>query len=323
MLGAITGDIVGSVYENNENKTKDFPLFKPNCEFTDDTVLTIAVADAIMSDRNYADKLKSYYRRYPDADYGTRFAKWGASDSYKPYNSWGNGSAMRVSPIGFAFKDLDTVLKEAKRTAQVTHNHPEGIKGAQAVAAAIFLAKTDHSKVEIKVYVEKNFGYNLSQPLEETRSGYEFDVSCQGSVPPAIIAFLESTDFEDGIRNAISLGGDSDTIGCMTGGISEAFYGGVPKAITKQVFNYLDDGLLTIIKHFYSTLHDSNLSKASNKNIEKSFKSNKSYDSKNGSGLGKDSSENYAITTVDKALDKAKDWFSKSVVEEVLKEENS
>lgn len=252
MLGAIAGDIIGSVYEKNSVKTKDFPLFSAKCRFTDDTVLTVAVADVVLNGGEYADQLKLYYRRYPKAGYGMNFMIWGSSSSSEPYNSWGNGSAMRVSPVGFAFTDLDSVLREAKRSAEVTHNHPEGIKGAQATAAAIFLARTGYEKGVIKSYIETTIGYDLGQTLKTIRPGYRFDVSCQGSVPQAILAFLESTDFEDAIRNAVSLGGDSDTIACITGGIAEAFYGGVSEPIAEQALVRLDQPLSAVTREFSS-----------------------------------------------------------------------
>ncbi len=252
MLGAIAGDIIGSIYERNGIKTKDFPVFSPGCCFTDDTVLTVAIADAILNGGEYAERLKQYYRRYPNAGYGKSFRDWGKSDSSEPYNSWGNGSAMRVSPVGFAFDNLDTVLREAKCTAEVTHNHPEGIKGAQATAAAVFLARTGNDKAAIKSYIETTFNYDLEQTLNQIRPTYRFDVSCQGSVPQAIIAFLESTDFEDAIRNAVSLGGDSDTIACIAGGIAQAFYNGVPEPIAHQALGYLDDYLRGVTLEFKS-----------------------------------------------------------------------
>jgi len=256
MLGAIAGDIIGSVYEGSNLKTKDFPLFHSQCCFTDDTVLTIAVADVILNagkflhSNKYIHKFKWYYHRYPNAGYGGSFREWAKSSSREPYNSWGNGSAMRVSPIGFAFNDLDTVLKEAQRSAEVTHNHPEGIKGAQATAAAIFLARTGNNKASIKAYIQNTFGYDLELTLDQIRPTYSFDVSCQGSVPQAITAFLESSDFEDGIRNAVSIGGDSDTIACITGGIADAFYGGVPNAIAQWALCQLNDHLWTVTEDF-------------------------------------------------------------------------
>ncbi|MBE9170261.1 ADP-ribosylglycohydrolase family protein [Pleurocapsales cyanobacterium LEGE 06147] len=252
MLGAIAGDIIGSVYEGNNIKTKDCPLFSPHCRFTDDTVLTVAIADALLHNQEYAKLLKQYYRHYLHAGYGMNFKIWGESSSNEPYNSWGNGSAIRVSPIGFAFNDLDLVLAEAKRTAEVTHNHPEGIKGAQATAAAIFLARNGYDKIAIASYLETTFAYDLSQTLEAIRPNYQFDISCQGSVPQAIIAFLESVNFEDAIRNAISLGGDSDTIAAIAGSIAQAFYCGVPKSIARQTLMYLDRSLRVATEKFMS-----------------------------------------------------------------------
>src|SRR4051812_33646492 len=231
MLGAIAGDIIGSVYEALPIKTTHFRLFHPLCRFTDDTVLTVALADSLLHGIPYLDLLKRYYRAYPRAGYGGFFHEWAQSVDSQPYNSWGNGSAMRVSPVGFAFETLEDVLEQAKKSAEVTHDHPEGIKGAQAVASAIFLARTGQTKEQIKKYVETAFGYHLDTPLDEIRRTYEFEVSCQKSVPQAIRAFLESDDFEDAVRKAISLGGDSDTLACMAGGIAQAYYGGVPEAI--------------------------------------------------------------------------------------------
>jgi len=256
MLGAIAGDIIGSVYERKNIKTKDFPLFDRQCCFTDDTVLTVAVAEVILDagdllhSEQYIEQFKSYFRRYPFAGYGGTFRNWANSHNSEPYNSWGNGSAMRVSPIGFAFNDLDTVLYEAKRSAEITHNHPEGIKGAQATAAAIFLARTNNTKPAIKSYIQTTFGYDLEPTLDDIRPYYKFDVSCQGSVPQAMIAFLESQDYEDAIRNAISLGGDSDTIACIAGGIAQAYYGGVPKAIADQALSHLNEHLSSITAQF-------------------------------------------------------------------------
>lgn len=252
MIGAIIGDIVGSIYEWNNIKTKEFPLFKPNCFFTDDSVLTIAVADAIEkggTKEDFIQSIKTFGRKYPNAGYGGNFRKWLLSDQVKPYNSYGNGSAMRVSPIAFAYDDLKVVEEKAKISAEITHNHPEGIKGAQATAACIFLARSNYTKDEIKKYVEKTYGYNLDRRLDVIRLDYTFDVSCQGTVPEAIIAFLESTDFEDAIRNAISLGGDSDTLAAITGSIAEGAYG-VPDAIKEKALNYLDENLLKVVESF-------------------------------------------------------------------------
>jgi len=250
LIGAICGDIIGSVFEWNNVKTTDFPLFSPKSTYTDDTVLTVAVADCIMSGRGYAAVFKEYGRKYPFAGYGGMFFKWIFSDSALPYNSFGNGSAMRVSPVGFAFNTLDEVLDEAKRCAEVTHNHPEGIKGAQAVAAAIFLARQGENKAAIKKHVVSNFGYDLDRTLAEIRPYYDFDVTCQGSVPEAIIAFLESADYEDAVRKAVSIGGDSDTIACITGGIAQAFYKKIPYSIINKARGILDPDLLRVIDSF-------------------------------------------------------------------------
>jgi len=255
MIGAIAGDIIGSCYEGRKHniKTTRFPLFKDYSHFTDDTVLTVAVADAILHGSPYVEKLKEYYALYPRAGYGGAFKKWARSEYAGPYGSWGNGSAMRVSPVGFALDSLDAVLAEAEASAAVTHDHPEGIKGAQVAAAAIFLAREGKSKLEIRDYIEATFEYDLSEPLDSIRSWYARDyteISCQGSVPQAVIAFLESEDFEDAIRKAISIGGDSDTIACITGGIAQAFYGGVPKDIEDEVLARLDERLSMVTLEF-------------------------------------------------------------------------
>ncbi len=252
MLGAIVGDIVGSIYEFNNHRKKDFPLFGDGCDYTDDTVLTVAVADCIMHSTNYGEYIKKYARAYPNVkgSYGGRFAQWIRSESMEPYNSWGNGSAMRVSAVGFAYDDLEMVMQEAKRSAEVTHNHPEGIKGAQATAVAIYLARKGQSKEQIKKAIAKSFGYDLERTVDEIRPIYKFNESCQETVPEAIIAFLESTDFEDAIRNAVSLGGDSDTLTCITGGIAEAFYGGVPQDIADQALSYLPQALREVVQEF-------------------------------------------------------------------------
>ena len=255
MLGAIAGDIIGSVYEWNNIKTTEFELFGPGCTFTDDTVLTVALADSILSDQPYTQKLKEYSRLYPYAGYGGSFRVWARSSSLEPYNSFGNGAAMRVSPVGFAHDSLAAVLQAAEESAAVTHNHPEGIKGAQATAAAIFMARSGSSQAEIKAYVESSFGYNLSKTLDEIRPDYRFNETCQESVPQAITAFLESTSFEHAIRLAISLGGDSDTLACITGGIAQAYYKGVPPEIEKRVYQILDTRLLDVVIKFRQTYH--------------------------------------------------------------------
>lgn len=256
MFGAIIGDIVGSIYEFDNIKTKDFNLFTNEMFFTDDTVMTIAIAEAIIEGgkpRYFAEYMKLYGYLYLDIGYGTSFAKWITSKESKPYNSWGNGSAMRVSPCGWVSK-LSEPFEEglkltedlAKKSAEVTHNHPEGIKGAQATAAAIFFMRHGKSKNAIeeyknklKDYIKNKYQYDLDFTLEEIRPIYKFDVSCQGSLPPALVSFLESENFEDAIRNAISIGGDSDTLGAITGSIAEAAYG-IPEDIKNKAINYLD-----------------------------------------------------------------------------------
>jgi ADP-ribosylglycohydrolase len=250
MLGAIAGDIIGSRYEHHNIRSKEFPLFDDRCRFTDDTVLTVALAEALLSGRSYALLLKEYSRAYPTAGYGSGFWAWASGPSLEPYGSFGNGSAMRVSPVGWYFGDLETVLAEARKSAEVTHNHPEGVKGAQAVAAAIFLGRQQADKAFIRRYLEKQFAYDLTRRLEDIRPTYRFDVTCQGSVPEAIIAFLESSDFEDAVRNAISLGGDSDTLACISGSIAEAHYGGVPATIAEKLWGYLDDRLAGVARRF-------------------------------------------------------------------------
>lgn len=253
MLGAIAGDVIGSVYEFDNRLEYDFDLFTPLSGFTDDTVLTIAVADCLLHGGEYAATFKEYGRRYPNRGYGNRFSRWLESSSAAPYNSYGNGSAMRVSPIGFAFNTLDATLTAAAQSASVTHNHPEGIKGAQAVAAAIFLARRGREKCYVRDFMAEAFGYQLDKTLDEIRPGYNFDETCQGSVPQAITAFLESHDFEDAIRKAISLGGDSDTIACITGGIAQAFYGSVPGLIAGEIRRRLDPALISIVDEFNRT----------------------------------------------------------------------
>lgn len=255
MLGAIAGDIIGSVYEFNNQRTKEFPLLQAESTFTDDTILTVAVAEVLLTQGDYVSAFQHYYRRYPNpcGSYGARFAQWAASSHPEPYQSWGNGSAMRVSPIGFALGDLETVLQEAERSAAVTHNHPEGIKGAQATAAAIFLARQGATKAAIKAYVETTFGYDLSRSLAAIRPVYRFNESCQETVPEALIAFLEATDFEDALRNAVSLGGDSDTLTCITGGVAEAFYG-IPEAIAHPILARLDPFLRQKTEEFRARL---------------------------------------------------------------------
>ena len=277
MLGAIVGDIAGSVYEWHNIKTKDFPLFREDCRFTDDTVMTVAVAEALMNGgkrEDFIDAMKKYGRMYPRAGYGGRFRMWLQSDDRAPYNSYGNGSAMRVSPCAWVM-DLGYCArtgcwptygrKEAELSAEVTHNHPEGIRGALAITDAIFLARyyfkgygseyetpaqdPAEYKKHIKEHIEQEYGYDLSFTLDEIRPSYQFSASCQDTVPQAIVAFLESTDFEDAIRNAISLGGDSDTIAAMAGSIAEAAYG-IPEWIRKKAVSYLDEPLKDVLRRW-------------------------------------------------------------------------
>lgn len=261
MLGAVCGDIVGSVYEGNPIKTKDFELFTDEKEFTDDTVMTIAVAQGLLSLAEFPetavksaviDSMKCFGRAHNDVGYGGNFRRWLflEDEGDKPYGSYGNGSAMRVSAVGWLFSAIEETRRVAAWTAEVTHNHPEGIKGAEAVASVIFLARTGASKKQIKKYVTENF-YPLDKTLDEIRPKYLFDVSCQGTVPPAIEAFLEGNSFEDVIRNAISLGGDSDTLTCIAGAMAEAYYG-VPKEIEEKIKSYLTADLLDVVERFYS-----------------------------------------------------------------------
>lgn len=250
MIGAIVGDIIGSVHEFTATKVMDFPLLTAESRFTDDTVLTIAVADCILGDGNYVDKLQEYTNAYPKRIYGTSFLHWVRAGSREPYNSWGNGSAMRVSPVGFAFSDTKSVLHEAKCSAEVTHNHSEGIKGAQATALSVFMAREGSSKDEIMQTIEATFGYDLSHSIDEIRPDYRFNESCQGTVPEAIIAFFESNDFESAIRLSISLGGDADTLACITGAIADPFYGGVPNEIAEPALARLDKPLRKVLDEF-------------------------------------------------------------------------
>jgi ADP-ribosylglycohydrolase len=250
MLGAIAGDVIGSVYEHRRIKTTEFPLFGPNSTFTDDTVMTVAVAHAILEGIDYATSFRLFGRRYPNAGYGGSFIGWLFKDNAEPYGSWGNGSAMRVCPVGWAFGAAGQVLDEAKRSAEVSHNHPEGIKGAQATALAVFLARSGESKATITGEIARRFGYDLNRTIDQIRPVYRFDVSCQGSVPEALIAFLESQDYETAVRNAVSLGGDSDTLACIAGGIADAFYGHIPEEIAQNVRARLPQDLLEVVDRF-------------------------------------------------------------------------
>jgi ADP-ribosylglycohydrolase len=249
VLGAILGDIVGSVHEWERTKKKDFPLFVPRSTFTDDSVLTIAVAEWILTNQDLVDLFHDYTDRYPDRGYGGMYRHWMVTRSREPYNSFGNGAAMRVSPVGFAFDTLEEVLHWAERSAAVTHNHPEGIRGAQATAAAVFWARSVRDKAEIRRLLAERFGYDLGFTLDQIRPTYRFNETCQQTVPQALVAFLESTGYEDAIRNAISLGGDADTLACITGGIAEAYYG-VPKDLSGQCLERLDNRLAAVVQRF-------------------------------------------------------------------------
>jgi ADP-ribosylglycohydrolase len=250
VLGAIAGNVIGSVHEFTLKKSASFLLINPRCRFTSDTVLTVATAWAILTDTPYGMAYHMFGRRYPSAEYGPLFLKWLHTSRPRPYNSWSNGSAMRVSPVGWAFHTREDVLREAERSAAFTHDHPEGIKGAQATALAVFLARTGVSKEEIRDELVERFSYDLRRSIDQIRDGYQCDVSCQGSVPEGIIAFLDSTDFEDAIRLAVSLGGDADTQAAIAGGIAHAFYRHVPALIAVKVRNLLPPEFIDIIDRF-------------------------------------------------------------------------
>jgi ADP-ribosylglycohydrolase len=249
MLGAIVGDIIGSVHEHAGTRTKDFPLFTPQSFFTDDTVLTVAVAEWILTGADLVDLLHEYTGAYPGRGYGLMYDRWVRGRSREPYNSFGNGSAMRVGPVGFAYDTIEEVLTWAERSAAVTHNHPEGIRGAQAAAAAIFWARRTRDRNEIRSKLEATFGYDLDFTLDSIRPAYRFNETCQGTVPQALVAFLESTSYEDAIRNAVSLGGDADTLACITGGIAEAYYG-VPAELAARGMEALDPRLRGVVMRF-------------------------------------------------------------------------
>ena len=290
MYGAVLGDIIGSPYERHNKKSKDFPLFSRYSRFTDDTVMTLAVAAGFMSvfsdpdsqiyDGNYVNddnkslvekavirSMKTLGLRYPNAGYGGSFRNW-LENGTGPYNSWGNGSAMRVSPAAWICSSIDKARELAGLQAAVTHDHPEGIKGAEALVSAIFIARAGGTKDDIRAYVTDEFGYDLSRTCDSIRPGYRFDVSCQGSVPEAIIAFLDSKDFEDAVRNAVSLGGDSDTIGAMAGSIAEAYYG-VPGGLKKKCESILPPDLREILKEFAGTYLPADLPPLNGKIAEK------------------------------------------------------
>ncbi len=276
MLGAIFGDIVGSIYEFNNINTTQFELFGKRSTFTDDSILTIAVADWLLMGALTKERLiytiRKYVKEYPNpmGGYGSRFQQWAFSNQNKPYNSWGNGSAMRVAAVGWAFDTLEETENIAKLTAEITHNHPEGIKGAQATAAAIYMARTCSTKLEIKEYIQSKYGYDLSRTCDEIRPTYRFNESCAGTVPEAIIAFLDSSDFETAIRLAVSLGGDTDTLTCIAGGIAEAFYGmsnSIPETtiseydlinFEEETMNRLPENLKKVVSEFYQVIVSKN-----------------------------------------------------------------
>jgi ADP-ribosylglycohydrolase len=260
LLGAIIGDIVGSPYEFGSDKTKDFALFSPECRPTDDSIMTIAVGCACVEadcdneeefKRTLTERMREIGRQYPDAGYGGRFGTWLWLKKTEPYNSFGNGAPMRVAPVAWLYQDMDTVRRMAKISAEVTHNHPEGIKGAEAVAAAIYLGRTGNTKAQIIAYIQENFGYDLSRSCDEIRPDYYHVESCQETVPEAITAFLEGESFEDVIRTAVSLGGDCDTLTCIAGAMAEGFYG-VAEELRKQCRQRLPETLLRVLERFHT-----------------------------------------------------------------------
>ena len=250
MLGAIAGDVIGSAWEAGGFKHYDFQLFTEYSKFTDDTVMSIAVAAALLDGGSFEEQMLYWGRRYPLAGYGRTFSEWLRDPTIGAYNSWGNGSAMRVGPIGFAGRTEAWVLEQATLAAEVTHNHPEGIKGARAIALAVFLARHGHSRETLRAEVRTLCDYDLDRTVDEIRPDYTFDASCQRSVPESIICFLDSEDFEGAIRNAVSLGGDTDTMACMSGAIAEAFYGSVPEDIADQTRRRLPDDLAEVLDRF-------------------------------------------------------------------------
>lgn len=255
LLGAICGDIIGSWYEFRPTKDRNFELFHKKSTFTDDTVCSIAIADALMNDKDFVGKLQFWCRKYPHVGYGGNFNRWFRQENPQPYNSWGNGSAMRVSPVGSFARSTEEILALAKQSAEVSHNHPEGIKGAQATALAIYLAKEGKSKEEIKSEIERLFEYDLYRKYKDIQPSYWFDVSCQGSVPEAIIAFLESIDYESAIRLAVAYGGDADTQAAIAGGIAAAFYGEIPQYILRECLDRIPEDMKNLIEKFSALLN--------------------------------------------------------------------
>lgn len=250
MVGAIAGDIIGSAYEAAPIKTTTFSLFSARSCFTDDTVLTVATAEAFLDRADYARTYRRLARAYPASGFGAAFTRWFRAENAPPYNSWGNGSAMRVSPVGWAFTDESRVLREAEKSAAVTHNHAEGIRGAQATALAILLARQGRGRKDIRIALGERFGYDLNRSVPAIRPHYGFEIACQRSVPEAIICFLESSDFESAVRNAVSLGGDSDTQACIAGAIAEAYYGPLPPVIQTEIAKRIPAPFRNVIARF-------------------------------------------------------------------------
>ena len=249
MMGAITGDIIGSIYERNNIKTKEFLLFGEGCRFTDDTVCTVAVADWLMNGGDLSDVLSGYVLRYPNAGYGGMFWEWANQWDRKPYNSWGNGSAMRVSPVAHFASSEQEALSLAEQSSAVTHSHPDAVAGAQATALTMWLAREGAGIPTMRQAITERFGYDLSETVDEIREWYKFYVSCAGTVPQAITCALEAVDYEDAIRNAVSIGGDTDTVACITGGIAEVMFG-LPEEIKETTRGYLTDDLIDVVDSF-------------------------------------------------------------------------
>lgn len=259
MLGAIIGDVVGSVYEFDNINTKEFEFWRDDCEFTDDTVMTIAVAESLLYTRNpnelgvvLKDIMRDYGHEYPNVGYGGMFRQWLLSADPQPYNSYGNGSAMRVSPCGYIAESIEEALALARASAEISHNHPEGIKGAEAVVTAIYMAKSGEQQDRIKRYIEEHY-YKLDFSLNDIKQSFHFSETCQDTVPQAIQCFLKANSFEDTIRNAVSIGGDSDTIACISGSIAEAYFG-IPDEMIEKVKTYLSKCFIDVVDRFYSVL---------------------------------------------------------------------
>ena len=250
MLGAMAGDVIGAAWDGSGEKRSDFPLFSSYSRYTDDTAMTAAVAHALLERRDYAQAMRQFGRRHPIAGYGAHFGRWLFDTTMGPYNSFGNGGAMRASPIGYAVRSAEEALVEAERSAAPTHNHPEGVKGAQAVALAVYVARCGATKTGIRHEIEARIGYDLSRSVETIRPDYAYTVEAARTVPEAIICFLDAQDFEEAVRNAVSLGGDADTMACIAGAIAEAHWGGVPETIANEVRGRLPDEFLVLLDRF-------------------------------------------------------------------------